>query len=294
MEIREHVLLAPFTTFGIGGHADYFAVAATEEDIIQAIAFAREKHISFFLLGTGANILIGDKGYRGLVIKNEAKKTILEGSELTAESGATIAELIGYTAEKGLSGLEHYAGIPSTVGGALWQNLHFLSPDRSQTMYIGDIVVRGKILRDNGFVEHVDKDYFQFTYDYSILHVKHDIVLSATFELIPEDQKIIKKRIAANLSWRDEKHPDGAVKCSAGSVFKKLEGYGAGRLIEQVGLKGKQIGGAKISEKHANFIVNEQGATAKDVRDLISLVQTTVKQELGLAMQPEISFVGEF
>lgn len=294
MQIREHVMLAPYTTFGIGGPADYFVIAPTEQDIVEAVAFAKEKGIPFFLLGTGANILIGDKGYRGLVIKNEASKTILEGSELTAESGTTIEELIAYTAGKGLSGFEHFAGIPSTVGGALWQNLHFLSPDRSKTLYIGDIVTAARVLKEDGTVEHVGSDYFQFTYDYSILHVRRDIVLSATFALTPEDQQVIKERIAANLSWRQEKHPDGAVSCSAGSVFKKIEGFGAGRLIEQVGLKGKKIGGAKISDKHANFIINENSASAKDVRDLITLVKTTIKEQHGLEMQTEISFVGEF
>lgn len=294
MEIRQDVMLAPYTTFGIGGPADYFVIASSEQDIVEAFSFAREKNIPFFLLGTGANILIGDKGYRGLVIKNEARKTILEGADLTAESGATITELIAYTAEKGLSGLEHFAGIPSTVGGALWQNLHFLSPDRSKTMYVGDIVTTARVLKEDGIVEHVGSDYFQFTYDYSILHVRHDIVLSVTFALTPEDQKVIKERITANLSWRKEKHPDGAARCSAGSVFKKLEGYGAGRLIEQVGLKGKMVGGAKISDKHANFILNENSASAKDVWDLINLVQNTVKEQLGLTMQTEISFVGEF
>lgn len=294
MEIQQQVKLAPYTTYGIGGPADYFVVASSEDDIIQAVSFAKEKQIQFFLLGSGANILIGDKGYRGLVIKNEAKKTVLEGEFLTAESGATIGGLITYTTERGLSGFEHFAGIPSSVGGALWQNLHFLAPDRSTTLFIADILSRAKILKDDGTIEHVDTLYFHFGYDYSILHDNHDIVLSATFALTPEDSKAIAERIAANLSWRNEKHPTNAVHTTAGSIFKKIEGYGAGRLIEQVGLKGKAIGGAKISDKHANFIVNNGNATAADVRALINLVQETVQKQLGLHMQPEISFVGEF
>lgn len=294
LTVRENVVLAPYTTFGIGGPADYFATAITEEELIEAVSWARGKRVPFFILGSGANILIGDKGYRGLVIKNEAKKTILEGSLLTAEAGAVIADLIEYTVSKGLSGLEHFAGIPSTLGGALWQNLHFLSPDRSKTMYMGDVVTRAKILTEDGTVQFVDAEYFQFAYDWSILHKRRDIVLSATLELTPEDPEELTKRVQANLAWRNTKHPENAVKTSAGSVFKKLEGYGAGRLIEQVGLKGKMIGGAKISERHANFILNENGATAADVRALIDLVQKTVKEQLGLEMHTEISFVGEF
>lgn len=292
--LQKNIPLASYTTFGIGGNADFFVTAHTQEDILEALAWAREQMVPFFFLGSGANILIGDKGFRGLVIKNEAKKTVLENSLLTAESGAVIADLIDYTLEKGLSGFEHFAGIPSTVGGALWQNLHFLTPERDKTFYIGDLVVRAKIVKATGEVIHVNNDYFQFTYDWSILHKNGDIVLEATFELLPENASVIAQRITANKKWREEKHPEGAVKCSAGSVFKKLEGYGAGRLIEQVGLKGHKIGGAKISEKHANFIINEDHATAQDVRDLIDLVQKTVKEKLGLEMQIEISFVGDF
>lgn len=294
MEIRENVQLAPYTTFGIGGPADFFISVISEDEIISAVTFAKEKKLPFFLLGMGANILVGDKGFRGVVIKNEANKTALEDTILTAESGTIIGELIDYTAEKGLSGFEHFAGIPSSVGGALWQNLHFLSSDRSKTVYIGDILIEAKILQEDGKVGHVGNEYFSFGYDYSKLHDTKDIILTATFQLKKEDSKIMQESICANLSWRAKKHPANATKKSAGSVFKKIEGHGAGRLIEQVGLKGKTIGGAKISEQHANFILNENNATAKDVRDLIDLVQQKVKNELGLEMQPEISFVGEF
>jgi len=283
-----NVPLAHYTTFGIGGPADYFYKAESAQDIIKAVQWANERQLPFFVLGSGANILVGDKGFRGLVIKNESKKMSLHDIFLTAESGITIAELIEITAENGLSGLEHFAGIPSTLGGALWQNLHFLSPDRSKTVFIGEIIenaeilichpdraarrVEGSVASENFFeldsstslrfarndirARKVNKDYFHFSYDYSILHDTKDIVLSATLRLTKEDPKIIQERIAANLAWRAEKHPENAVKTSAGSVFKKIKGYGAGRLIDKVGLKGYQIGGARISEKHANFIVN--------------------------------------
>lgn len=294
LTIQPAIMFAPYTTFGIGGPADFFTIASNEEELIEAVAWAKEKNVPFFILGSGANILVGDKGYRGLVIKNEAKKTLLNGSLLTAESGAVITDLIDMTVVKGLSGLEHYAGIPSTLGGALWQNLHFLSPDRSKTVYIGDLVIGAKILTEDGTIQHVKGDYFNFAYDWSILHKKKDVVLSATLELTPENPAVLLERVKANILWRDTKHPDNAAKCSAGSVFKKIEGYGAGRLIEQVGLKGKMIGGAKISERHANFILNEKNATAKDVMDLIALVKQKVKDELGLAMETEISMIGEF
>lgn len=294
MDIQKNVPLADYTTFHIGGPADEFIIVTSVDELVKAIEYANKKSAPFFVLGTGANILVGDRGVRGVVIKNEAAGFSFEGNLLTAESGAVMSDLIGLCAKKGLSGLEHFAGIPSSVGGALWQNLHFLSPDRSQTMYIGDILVKAEIFSEEGERKEVERDYFAFGYDASVLHTKKDVVLSATFQLIPKDSQEIENTIDANLKWREEKHPQGAVHTSAGSVFKKIEGHGAGRLIEQVGLKGHIIGGAQISEHHANFIVNKGNATAKDVVDLISLVKEKVQQELGFQMQTEISLVGEF
>lgn len=293
-DIQRNIVLAPFTTFHIGGPADYFITARNEQELIDAIIHAKSNKIPFFVLGMGANILVGDKGFRGMVIKNEAKSIELLDTLLTAESGAVVADIIALTYQKGFSGFEHFAGIPSTIGGALWQNLHFLSPDRSKTMYISEILESAKIYTLSNEIITVDKNYFKFDYDWSVLHEKQDVVLSATFRLNPEKIETINSIIKANLAWRAQKHPKSAPTCSAGSVFKKLERYGAGRLIEKVGLKGKQIGGARISETHANFIVNTGKASAKDVRSLIDLVQLTVKRELNLNLEPEISFIGEF
>ncbi|MDE2025738.1 MAG: UDP-N-acetylmuramate dehydrogenase [Patescibacteria group bacterium] len=294
MTVAEHVFLAPYTTFHIGGPADYFTSVGSQNELIEAIQWARQKGIQFFVLGTGANILVGDKGFRGLVIKNEARNIKVENNHVTAESGTTIAELINLTVQQGLSGFEHFAGIPSSVGGALWQNLHFLSPDRVRTIFISEILDTACIYSEQGETQSVGKEFFKFGYDESILHYSKDVVLSATFVLSSENTSILNQRVAANISWRQEKHPEHATECSAGSVFKKIEGYGAGRLIEKVGLKGMQIGAAKISEKHANFILNTGKATATDVRQLISLVQEKVLGELGLHLEKEISFVGEF
>ncbi len=294
MDIRIEVQLAPYTTFNIGGPADLFVEVSSVDELLEAVDHAKKKNILFFILGAGANILIGDKGIRGLVIKNNAGTFSVDGSSITVESGALMSDLIGFTEKKGLSGFEHFAGIPSTVGGALWQNLHFLSPDRTKTLYIGDILKSAEILTEEGEKKVVDKEYFAFGYDTSILHTKKDIVLSATFALTPKTQEEIIQTIDENLAWREAKHPENAARNSAGSVFRKIEGYGAGRLIEQVGLKGYNIGGAKISDKHANFIINTGDASAKDVKDLIELVKKKVKEEMGLDMQIEISLVGEF
>lgn len=294
MNIQKNIILAPYTTYHIGGPADYFVIAHTKHQLSEAIMYARKNNMPYFVLGTGANILCSDKGFRGLVIKNEASGFHFKNNILVAESGATIASLIEESFENGLSGLEHFAGIPSTVGGALWQNLHFLSPDRTETMFIESIVESAEIMDEQGNIFVANKDFFEFGYDKSILHTRSIIVLEATFKLEYKDKEIIKKQIEENLQWRNDKQPPVELFPSCGSVFKKIEGVGAGRLIDQVGLKGFRVGGAQVSEKHANFIVNVGGATAKNVIDTIGIIKEKVRKETGYMLETEISFIGEF
>lgn len=292
--VKNDVILAPYTTYKIGGKVEYFCVTSNTEELANAIISARKEEIPFFVLGMGANVLFGDKGFRGLVVKNEANNAIFYGSSVTVESGAILADLIELTASKGLSGLEHFIGIPSTIGGALWQNLHFLSPDRQSTLFIGDLVQSAKLLDEDNNVITVDNDFFQFDYDYSILHDRKLVVLEAELSLAPKAVKVIKHQMRENLKWRNERQPQLAKYPSCGSVFKKIEGIGAGRLIEQSGLKGHTIGSAQISSKHANYIINLGGATAKDVLTLIQFVQEKVKKTTGHELETEISLVGEF
>jgi UDP-N-acetylmuramate dehydrogenase len=292
--LRFDVLLAPFTTYKIGGMADQFISTYTQNELQDAVVYAREERIPYFILGTGANILVGDKGFRGLVIHNLASSYDFQDNFLTCETGMTISHLIDLTLEKELSGLEHFIGIPSSVGGALRQNLHFLSPDRNDTLYIGDLFEKGLVLTEKNEIHEVDHDFFQFAYDDSILHHRDIVVLQATFRLTKSNLKDMQKIIESNLSWRRAKQPQLEAFPSCGSVFKKIEDAGAGRLIEKVGLKGIQIGGAMISHQHANYIVNLENATAKDVRLLIALVQEKVSMQTGHKLEPEISFVGEF
>ncbi len=292
--LRTGVTLAPYSTYAIGGPADYFVAAQSKQHLRDAIAAAQKVGMPFFILGCGANVLFGDKGFRGMVIKNEARAYRFEDTTLIAESGATIEELIHASAERNLSGMEHFAGIPSTVGGALWQNLHFLSPDRTRTVFIAEIFERAEIVDTNGNIHTLDARDFEFGYDHSILHTQTLIVLEARFVLHIKPKNEILAQAAANLAWRAEKQPDIATYPSCGSVFKKIDGIGAGRLIDQVGLKGARIGGIAVSEKHANFLVNMGGGTASDVRALIAHIQERVRAETGHLLEPEISFIGEF
>ncbi len=296
--IERDVPLAPFTTFKIGGPADLMYRARTPRELAEAVSVVRELEVPFFLLGMGANILVGDRGFRGVVIKNEVEEVeFLDDTRVRAGSGVRVYhDLIQATVARGLGGLHHYVGIPSTVGGAIWQNLHFLSPppERERTMFIEEVVEGASLLTEEGEVREVDRDYFRFGYDYSVLHDRRDVVLDVTFRLEPQPRETLRDVIRENLQWRDDRHPDLWLYPSAGSIFQKIEGVGAGRLIDQCGLKGHVLGNAQIFHKHANIIVNLGGATAADVRALIDLAQTTVQRELGHELRTEIGMIGEF
>lgn len=297
--LRRGVPLGPFTTFKIGGPAALYYEARTDDELARAIIAARDSGVAFFLLGLGANILVGDGGYDGLVIHNHARHTKVdhETNRLWAESGAIVyPDLIDLAIQHELSGLEHYAGIPSTVGGALWQNLHFLAPPpkRERTMFIAEVVHSAEMLMEDGSRETVGVDFFEFGYDQSRLHHTDEIVLSATFQLEPADPARLREIVDANLEWRSDRHPPLDTEPSAGSIFKKLEGIGAGRLIDECGLLGARIGGAEVTHRHANILINREGATASDVMGLIGTIQRTVKERLGHELEPEISFIGTF
>lgn len=295
--LRLSVPLAPYTTFRIGGPADVLLEAQTADELATAIAAARLAGVPWFVLGLGANVLIGDRGIRGLVIRNAAAAhTISPEGKLWSESGAVMQDLVLDSVRAGWSGLEHYIGIPSTVGGALWQNLHFLSPapERERTMFIAEVFESCEILALEGDRRVVDAGYIKFGYDDTVFHHRRDVVLSATFQLTKGDPARLHQILQENLSWRGSRHPWLQIHPSAGSIFKKIEGVGAGRLIDQCGLKGFRVGDAQISHIHANILVNLGHATASDVRALVAHAQTAVKKQFGYELQPEVGFIGEF
>lgn len=295
--LQRNVPLAPRTSFQVGGPAAFYVEATTPQALATAISVARRLNVDYFLLGRGANILIGDRGYAGLVIANHAQAIDIRGTRVTAASGALIyPDLIDAAVARGLSGLEHYVGIPSTVGGALWQNLHFLSPapERERTLFIGEVLESAALLTADNQRKRVDVDYFEFGYDQSVLHTRDDIVLAATFELEPAPATTLSRIMEENLRWRAERHPPLDSEPSAGSIFRKIEGIGAGRLIDECGLKGLRCGDAQISPRHANIIVNHGRARAADVCALIMHAQRSVQAATGYWLTPEISLVGAF
>ena len=296
--LERNVPLAPLTTFRVGGPADLLYRATTADELVRAIQIAKALEIPYFLLGRGANILVADKGYRGLVIRSEVGGIDFPDSErVIAGAGVdTFPDLIDATMSRELGGLHHFVGIPSTVGGALWQNLHFLSPapERERTVFIEEFLESAEILTWDGDRRTVPVEYFRFGYDHSILHEQSDVVLSATFHLNPTPLEELQRVIRENLAWRDERHPDLWLYPCVGSIFKKIEGIGAGRLIDECGLKGHVHGNAGIFHKHANIIVNLGGAKASEVLMLIDLARDTVAQQTGYELIPEITFVGDF
>lgn len=289
--------LAPYTTFRIGGPADLLYEATSADDLAAAVTAGRNAGLPVFVLGLGANILVGDRGVRGLVVRNRASQ-VRWGADgtVTAESGAIVEDLILSAVRRGWSGLEHFIGIPSTVGGAVWQNLHFLSPapERERTVFIAEVFRSCEILSAEGERRSVDAAYVKFGYDDSVFHHRADVVLSATFQLGSGDRDAMERVLQENLSWRGARHPWLGIHPSAGSIFKKIEGVGAGRLVDQCGLKGFRIGDAQISHLHANIIVNLGHATAADVRAVIAHAQQAVAARFQQHLEPEIGFIGDF
>ncbi len=297
--ILRNVPLAPLTTMRLGGRADFFFEARTADELCSAVRIARQSDAPHFLLGLGANVVIGDCGFHGLVIRNAARAAHLDAASgrLQAESGAVVyPDLIDMAISAGLSGLEHYVGIPSTVGGALWQNLHFLAPPpkRERTMFIEEVLVEADILSEEGERRRVGVEYFDFGYDHSVLHYRHDVVLSATFQLDPADPRRMRDIARANLQWRSLRHPPLDTEPSVGSIFKKIDGIGAGRLIDQCGLKGATIGGVEVTHRHANIMINRGRGSAADLQALIAYVRRIVERETGYRLETEIDFVGTF
>ena len=298
--LERNVPLAPMTTFRVGGPADLLYRARTPDELVEAVSVAREVGLPYVLIGKGANILVGDRGVRGLVIRSEVQGIdFFDDARVRVGAGVeTYVELIEATVSRELGGLHHYVGIPSTVGGAMWQNLHFLSPapERERTCFIEEVVEGAEILTEDGRREQVGLDYFCFGYDYSILRDSGDIVLTVDFRLDPTPVEELRRVMRENLEWRSSRHPDLWLYPSVGSIFRKIDGIGAGRLIDQCGLKGHvhESGRAMIFPRHANIVVNLGGAKATDVRSLIDLAQETVRRKLGYDLVPEIGFVGEF
>jgi UDP-N-acetylmuramate dehydrogenase len=280
--------LSKYSTFLVGGPADYFLNAKKTEEIQEAIEFAKAYSLPYFILGKGSNILFDDKGFRGLIIKIETENVLVDNDKVTADAGVNIARLIQFSIENGLSGLEKWIGLPGTVGGAVRGNAG------CNGLETKDILVNATILNPKtGEIKEVDNEYLQYAYRESKLKKVNEIVLSATFrlnkdQLTKEQQQKIMTEIR---KFRLTMQPSGS---SSGSFFKNpLPDKPAGMLIDRAGLKGTKVGNAQISEKHGNFLLNLGGATADDIKKLALLAKKTVIDKFGIELHEEVQILSE-
>jgi UDP-N-acetylmuramate dehydrogenase len=284
--IKRNVSLKDHTTFKIGGRAKYFFEAKEKRDLIRAVFLAKKLRLPYFILGGGSNVLVSDKDFEGLVIKTSNKKWAVLNNEIYAEAGAKLAKIVEMAAKNDLSGFEFAIGIPGTIGGAIFGNCGAFGKS------IGNLVKEVEIfdLKSNRLKVLKKKDC-HFSYRNSIFKKnKNLIILSAIFKLKRKKKKEILKKMKKNFERKIESQPLNFP--SAGCIFKNPGKISAGKLIEKCNLKGKEIGGAKISEKHGNFILNFKNAKAKDVIKLIELMKQKVKKKFGIVLKEEICRLG--
>lgn len=290
------------TTFRIGGPADYYAEPDMSQ-ISKLIELAKACDMPVAVIGNGSNLLVGDKGIRGLVIgigkglsEIEVTEAVAQqrtaqdltaqdnGHIITAGAGAILAAVAAKAAEASLSGLEFASGIPGSVGGAVVMNAGAYGGE------IKDVLIDATVLTAEGELKTVTRDELDLSYRHSIVPEKGYIVLSARFRLTPKPKDEIKSYMAELRTKRVEKQP--LEHPSAGSTFKRPEGYFAGKLIEDAGLKGYSVGGAQVSEKHAGFVINRENASPEEIRDLIEAVRTRVFETSGVRLEPEVKLLG--
>ena len=286
--IQKNIPLKKYTTFRIGGPAQYFFKAKKKEDLIKAVETAERFNLPFFILGGGSNLLISDKGFKGLVIKNEAQRFEIEKQRIIGESGAALDKVVAEAIKAGLAGLEKGSGIPGTLGGAVYGNAGWPKGDWE----FGNLVKAVELLMPDRKIKKVGKNWLSFQYRNSRLKKtkgKKPIVLEVVLELKKGRVKDLEKKRLEILKIRSEKIPPGL---SAGSIFKNPSEKPAGFLIEECGLKGKKIGKAQFSQKHANFIMNLKGAKAIDVLKLINLAKKKVRSKFGIILEEEIRCLG--
>ena len=278
--------MSAHTTFKIGGPADVFITVRDTDELCAAVKACRENGVPLMILGKGSNLLVSDAGIEGAVITLDGafKELTVDGDTVTSGAGVALSKLCTTALENGLAGLEFAYGIPGTVGGAVYMNAGAYGGETK------DVCIEATYLRPDGEIGVYTNAELDFSYRHSVFKENDNIILFAKYKLTPDDPSAIKARMDDFLNRRRTKQPLDYP--SAGSVFKRPPGAFAGTLIEQCGLKGKTVGGAQVSEKHAGFIINVGGAVCDDVMNLVKLVQDTVKAETGYTLECEIIRTG--
>ena len=287
-KVRRQEPMRKHTTFRIGGPADYFLRPDTIEALKKILEFCRDEKIPWFILGNGSNLLVSDSGYRGAVIQlyRNFQKTEVKGEEMQAQSGALLSQMAAAAWKAGLTGMEFASGIPGTLGGAVVMNAGAYGGE------MRDILTEASLMDGEGNVFTLPAKDMELGYRTSAVKKRGWLVVGAKLKLQQGDPVAIRDRMEELKIKRCEKQP--LEYPSAGSTFKRPEGYFAGKLIMDAGLRGFSVGGAQVSEKHCGFVVNRGEATAEDVRTLISEVQNRVYARFGVKLEPEVRFLGDF
>ena len=275
------------TTFRVGGPADVL-IQPDETALAAILALCRQYHVPYSFIGNGSNLLVGDKGIRGVVIEmtDPMGNIEVDGTKITAQAGAMLSKIANTAASNGLGGMEFAAGIPGSVGGAVVMNAGAYGGEMK------DIIEKVYVLDENGAQLELGRDALDFGYRHSCIPEKKYIVTKVVLELVPRNEAEIRSKMKELNEKRAEKQP--LQYPSAGSTFKRPEGYFAGKLIMDAGLRGYQVGGAQVSEKHCGFVINKGDATAADICQLMQDVSDKVQAQFGVVLEPEVKMIGEF
>lgn len=284
--LLEREPMSKHTSFRIGGPADLFVQPANEEELWNALHLARQEKVPFFIVGNGSNLLVSDEGFRGMILHTGGmlKDISVEGDIIYAQAGALLSTVAKTALEHGLAGMEFAAGIPGTLGGAVCMNAGAYGGEMK------DILLDAEVLTQEGERLVLPVEELDLSYRHSVIFEKNYVVLAAHIRLSRGDTAEIKNRMNELAGARRDKQP--LEYPSAGSTFKRPEGYFAGKLIQDAGLKGYTVGGAQVSEKHSGFVINRGGATAEEVRFLIRQVQQKVRSQFGVELEPEVRMLG--
>ncbi len=285
MPVKLNEPLSRHTTFKIGGAADIFAMPRTDEELVFAIKTCKDSGTAFYIIGNGSNLLVRDKGFRGVIIRPDLKELSLDGTKITAGAGVMLGAAARLAADNSLTGMEFASGIPGTIGGGVCMNAGAYGGE------LKDVIEYVKILDKDLNIQTLSCEEAAFGYRTSGIMKTGAIVLEAAFVLETGDKTEILEKMNTLNAQRREKQP--LEYPSAGSTFKRPEGYFAGKLIDDCGLRGFAVGDAQVSEKHCGFVVNKGNATAKDVLDLMERVTQKVYDKFGVKLEPEVRIIGE-
>lgn len=276
------------TTFRVGGPADLFVMPSSEEEVKAAVAICDEENVPYYIVGNGSNLLVSDKGYRGVIIQlyKEMSGIRVEDNVIYAQAGASLAKIANTALESSLTGFEFAAGIPGTIGGACVMNAGAYGGEMK------DVLLEVRVMTSDGDIIVLPKEKLELGYRTSVIAKEGYIVLEAAIELRPGEQEAIRTYMDELREKRTSKQP--LEYPSAGSTFKRPEGYFAGKLIQDAGLRGFRVGGAQVSEKHCGFVINAQDATAADIVSLMEQAAGKVREQFGVVLEPEVKKLGEF